>query len=232
VRGNFDHHDSTLVLAPACLQALALVANPSPAVQRLTEYVALLDEGRMAPDGQPVAFPTLSALFSGMRLVEPDAVAQFRAGLGILQRVVEEGIDPFGTMPDLAEWRAYRERKRAELEALERDAAAVALFETRGGRLAGYLESGAIGAIGAIYHRAAVVAVAFNPVFQPTREQPPRRKFTIAGRGQLRVDGLLDALRGLEPGWGGPSHGTIIASPVEGSRLSPVQVIDVVRQGL
>lgn len=231
-RSNFDHHDTPQPLPPACLQALALVASPSPAVRRLSEYVALVDEGRIEPSDERVSFPTLSALFSGMRLVEPDAVSQFRAGLAILQQVAADGLDPFGTMPDRAEWRAYRDRKRAELDTLEHDAALVSLFETRAGRLGGYLESGAIGAIGAIYHRGAVVAVAFSPTFQPTREQAPRRKFTIAGRQPLRVDGLLDALRVLEPGWGGPAHGTIVASPVDGSTLSPVQVIDVVRQGL
>ena len=230
-RGNFDHHDTTLDLAPACRQALARMLPASNSMRRLVDYVASVDVGLQAANAPP-AFPSLSALFSGMRLLESDAVSQFRAGLAILGTVLEEDLDPWATMPDHPTWRAYVDRKRVETEALERDAARIELFETAGGRHAGFLQSGAMGAIGAIYQRGCAVAIAFNPAFERVPGAPPMRKFTIAGRLSVRVDGLLPTLRALESGWGGPSHGTIIASPPGGSDLSPEQVLDVVREGL
>jgi hypothetical protein len=37
-------------------------------------------------------------------------------------------------------------------------------------------------------------------------------------------------LNALEPGWGGPAHGTIIASPRTGSSLEPTIVKRLVRE--
>lgn len=50
------------------------------------------------------------------------------------------------------------------------------------------------------------------------------RKFTIPGNN-IRVDAVLSKLNALEPGWGGPTTGTIVGSPKEGSKLSFEEVI-------
>ena len=103
---------------------------------------------------------------------------------------------------------------------------------TRSGLRVGYVETEWIGAVGALYGKVesgtgkgADIAVVLNPAYGPRK----LRKFTIAGNG-IRVDSLLEKLNKLEPGWGGPSHGTIIGSPRErSSTLKLETVIEIVK---
>lgn len=81
--------------------------------------------------------------------------------------------------------------------------------------------------MGALYELGCQVAIAFNLSFG----KPPVRKYTIGGN-RVRVDGLLSVLNDLEPGWGGPAHGTIIGSPRGGTQLDIDRIIAIVQEEL
>jgi hypothetical protein len=169
------------------------------------------------------AFPSVSNLISDLRFaLAPDAVAQFRRGVEVLQQIAELGLDPFAPLPAREEWTPYLEEKRRRMLELQE-----AVRETELGHLGaltvGYAETGAAGAPGRLYQMGADVAV----VRHQLSRQATLAKYTISGDG-VRVDGLLPFLCALEPGWGGPAHGTIIGSPRWGSRLSFAEVCSVV----
>lgn len=213
---NFDHHNTTEPLPPACVQALRFKGEATAWRGRLVEYVSALDEGRMETLGPSPGFPTLSAVFSGMRLTLRDPSAQLAAGLSILGTLEEMGLDPFGVMPQRPEWQSYLEARQREDEGMAEAGARAEVWVSKGGQILGFLETGFIGALRALYARGCAVAIAYAPAFG----EPPVRKYTIGGNG-VRVDHLLPILNALEPGWGGPSHGTIIGSPRSGSGLEP-----------
>lgn len=254
-RGNFDHHDTSANLPPACMQAFDLLfegksGGPSSAlglglgksakeqgafadrVRRLVEYVSLLDtsgpqglkERGMSPED---AFPTLSYVFSGMLLVVKDPVEQLFKGMEILRKVLELGVDPFGPLPAVPEWEGYIRARRKNDEELSAALARAEFFQTERGLRAGFLETEAVGALGALYRAGCQVAIVYSPNFG----DPPVAKYTIGGNG-LRVDALKAVLDGIEPGWGGPAHGTILGSPRSGSKLRPEEVKELVRRNL
>ncbi|MBK1700197.1 hypothetical protein CKO22_04490 [Thiococcus pfennigii] len=204
-RNNFDHHDTAQGLPPVCVQALALRSGEHPALERLVRYAAAVDLRQ--PLAAPAVFPTLSGVFSGMRLSVPTPAAQLHAGLALLRTVLEREIDPFSTMPALPEWRGYIAARRAESDALAADLRRARLFRTNAGRLAGYVESRRFGALGGLYRMGCEIAVACHPAFG----DPPRRKYSIGSIG-LDLSALTEQLNRLAPGWGGPAHGTVIAS--------------------
>jgi hypothetical protein len=220
--GNFDHHNTSADLPPACRQALHWSGRNDPALHRLVDYAAAVDLGDPSFRGKQNGL-TLSSLFSGMRLAIKDPVAQLKAGMAVIEEVLARGFDPFDQMPRIEEWGPWIEAKRREQEALAK--ATPQLFVSLSGRQTGFIETTAIGAIGALYELGCEVAVAFSPRFG----DPPRPKYSIGGRG-VRVDHLLPHLAALEEGWGGPGHGTIIASPRTGSRLDAATVIELVRK--
>ena len=174
----------------------------------------------------------MSSVFSGMRLTVRDPREQFFAGLGVLRTVLEESIDPFGPMPPRPAWQVYADAHRRERAALAALLDTAERFPTAGGRTAGYLRTDRIGALRALYRSGCDVAIAYAPAFHPPAGGAPIRKFTIAGRDGLRVDGLLGPLAEREPGWGGPAHGTIIASPRRGTDLAPAEIKRLVREHL
>lgn len=231
-RNNFDHHDRGGSWPPACVQALR-IAGPvgSPATERLVTYVAEVDLGRGAGERRPAdERPGLSGVFSGMRLTVDDPKEQFFEGMRLLRTVVREGLDPFGPMPRRPEWEPYvdaHRRERASLESMMRSAER---FTTRGGHMAGFLRTDRVGAPGALYALGCDIAIAYAPAFRPPAGGAPIPKFTIGGRDGLRVDGLLESLAEHEAGWGGPAHGTIIASPRRGTGLDPEDVKRLVRE--
>jgi hypothetical protein len=217
--GNFDHHDPGRYLLPACRQAMVSKGVEDERVTRLVDYVCAVDE--VSGFEKPPVRPTLSDIFSGMLFVAKDPSAQFFKGVEILGRVLVNGVDPFGPMPDLPEWQEYRDAK--EKQSLTRAEAlnGVSYFQTRSGRKAGYLKSEVIGGAGGIFHRGCDIAVLYNPCYG----NPPRRKFTIAGKG-IAVTEALQALNALEPGWGGRQY--IIGSPWGGTLLVANKVMEVV----
>mgnify|MGYP006273121305 CR=1 FL=1 len=218
---NFDHHDTCHNLPPACVQALAWSRVSDPALERLVRYAAAVDLRR--PWTKPAAFPTLSAIFSGMRLVVREPVAQLRAGLALLRTLRARKLDPFGTMPALREWAAYIAARRAESDALAADLRRARLFRTNGGRRAGYVESRHFGALGGLYRLGCDIAIACHPAFG----EPPRRKYSIGTTG-LRLGPLAEQLNRHRPGWGGPAHGTVIASGPAGADMNPWNLEDLV----
>ena len=238
---NFDHHDPEAEkgkeLPPACVQAFTRLKEEGrldlalePALERLVEYVAIVDTDptQLQKDGRPVPQPTLSALFSGLLLVVQDPKERFLKGMDLLRTVLEEGIDPFGAMPSRPEWEPYLAAKRRNEEALERAQADAKIFRSRGGRTVGYLETEAVGALGLLYNKLGCqVAIACHPRFG----NPPVRKYTIATCDpDLSLEPLLRILNEREPGWGG--RRSIIGSPTTGSRLHPTEVIEIVQEHL
>ena len=220
---NFDHHDPARYLPPACRQVLDLRGITDDGLVRLTRYVSMVDEAIPIPE--PIPFPSLSGLFSGMRLVETEVLAQLYRGLDILARVHSEGWDPFASMPALPEWADYLAAK-----AESRAAAQVAFqdprtFRTVGGRRAGFVESEWFGGFARLFKQGVDIGVLYHPRFGV----PPIPKFTIAS-SHVPVIGLLPQLDRLEPGWGGRE--TIIGSPRTGTALSVETVLEIVREHL
>ena len=229
---NFDHHDPGGSWPPACVQAFqAAGSRGSDTLRRLVDYVADVDlgRGRRADDEGRL---DLSGLFSGLRLAVGDPKRQFFEGVALLRTVLDENLDPRGPLPSRPEWTSYREAKERERALLEEAARTAERFVTRRGRPAGLLSTDRVGALGALYALGCEIGIAFAPAFRPPAGGEPIRKFTIAGRDGLRVDGLLAPLSEREAGWGGPAHGTIIASPRGGTRLGPEEVRRLVGEHL
>lgn len=202
-------------------------------IERLVDYVSLLDtqgpEALKTHSKLPQdAFPTLSDVFSGMLLSTKDPKMQLLQGIEVCRTVLQEGLDPFGVMPELPGWKAYIEAKRQNNEAIRSAVAKARFFETEGGLKAGFVETDVFGALGALYDLGCQIAIAYSPQFG----DPPIPKYTIAGNG-VRIDALLSVLNEREPGWGGPAHGTIVGSPrTTGSKLRPKEVIALVLEHL
>lgn len=220
---NFDHHDPERYFPPACRQAYEFNAIADDSMKCLVDYVSLVDDH--VQEGPAIAFPSLSSIFSGMRLVEPLPFRQFFMGMDLLRRVLKDGLDPFAAMPDLPEWRNYRQAKEDNMRSLSESFQNVVFFQSESGRKVGFSESSSIGGIGGLYKQGCDVAILFNDAFG----NPPVRKFTVAGNG-VRVSHLLPFIDKLESGWGGRE--TIIGSPARGSLLSYDAVIDIVIHGV
>ena len=229
---NFDHHDTSLPLPPACLQALEASGQVDPALCRLVDYVATMDVAGPKPlrKMSGPGFPFLSDAFSGMRLCALRPVEQFRAGLAIFQTVLHEGLEPFGLMRERPEWRPYLEAKRRENEGITQARKDAKIFKARSGRRVGFLQTDLIGALGVLYGLGCEVVIAYSPRYSPPSGGEPIAKYTIGGNNGVRVDHLLRILNAREPGWGGPAHGTIIASPRIGSRLDLNEVKELVKE--
>ena len=221
-RRNFDHHDPRLALPPAATQAFAFAGRPAEYAP-LVEYNEVVDLCLDSPLRPP--FPNVSSLISGIRFVHADdPVRQFREGVAALKLIARRGIDPFDRLPALACWDLYLEEKARRLAELNRHPLP-AEFVLCGRTKIAFSTSQLVGAVGALYRQGADVAVLARPL-----EQSGTWKYTIAGRN-VQVAGLLPALNRLEPGWGGPAHGTIIGSPWRGSTLAPETVRAVVLAG-
>ncbi len=212
--GNFDHHGEGAGLPPACVQALGEGGGADAWTRDLVAYAAAVDEGRPPP--APRVLPDVSTLVSGIRLVHGEAAAAFRAGLQLLHEC--RGLPPWGPLPRRSAWMPYLDAKAENLRALLASLDAVRTATTRSGRTLAYLETPAAGGHEALRRTGAAITVLSRPL------DGGRRKYTVASR-TLRVADYLPRLRAAEPGWGGPSHGTIIGSPFSGSLLSPDDLI-------
>ncbi len=222
-RNNFDHHDPQRYYPPACRQAYEYKGLQDDFLNRLVEYVCMVDERNQ--EHPPVPFPSLSNIFSGMLLCERKTVKQFWEGLKLLDKVLTEKIDPFGTMPDLEEWRAFGTAKKQNMDRLNSIYENAGYYQSLSGKKVCFSESEIIGGIGALYHNGCEVAIMLNNAFG----DPPVRKYTIAGNG-VAVSHLLAHFNALEPGWGGRE--TIIGSPRTGSTLDKDTVIDLTIRNL
>jgi hypothetical protein len=211
---NFDHHNSKFHLPPACIQVCERYQIDNPFIRYLVDYVALVDQA--VPITPVIVFPSLSNIFSGMRLFTPSVEEQFWKGISILEIVLAERLDPFLTMPFKPEWRSYIKAKEASRKKLNSDLEKAEYYISTGKHRIGYIETEAPGAIGGLYGYGCNIAIAFNPV---------RKKYTIGGRG-VDVYQLLTPLNVLERGWGG--HATIIGSR-EGSGLDKEEIYQITR---
>lgn len=194
-----------------------------PTVKMLVEYINELDtNGPEALRQERVGFPTLSDVFAGMLLTERDAVEQLHKGVEILEKIVEEGRNPFHTIEGFDSYaEAKAENNRQIAKAVEEAEWTV----TQGGYKLAFLSTNFFGAPGALYGMGAEIVVAYAPQFG----NPPVPKFTIAGNG-IKVDSALPELNALEEGWGGPATGTILGSPRTGSKLSLTEVTEIVKR--
>jgi len=232
IEGNFDHHDSG-IMETATLQAWhraypTLVGRAEK--EEVAEYADDLDsvgvDGLRRISRKQNKFPTLSDIFAGMLLSIRESAEQLYLGIEILNRVVVEGIDPFGIMPakKISEWAAYAKAKADNNRQIRKAVEKVHFATTISGKKLAWLETDFFGAPGACYGVGAKVVVAFSPHFGPDRVP----KFTVAGN-DVRVDAVLPELNAREPGWGGPSTGTILGSPREGSKLTLAEVVEIVK---
>ena len=220
---NFDHHDPERYFPPACLQAYKKLGYQDKALERLVQYVCIVDD---RPDDHAVIpFPSLSNIFSGMLLVEKGIKNQFLKGMDILKRLLNDYIDPFSTMPSLPEWTDYIEAKKININKIEEIMKKAEFYRSKGGLRIGFLESHVIGGIGTLYKAGCDVVVVYNPLFG----EPPRPKFTIASNGKNVVK-LLPFFDKMEKGWGGRQ--TIIGSPKTGSILKPEEVLEIILKNL
>ncbi len=214
--GNFDHHNTTLSLPPACLQALHWREPADPALWDWAEYVAAVDLGRGCLfQGRGWS---LSALFSGLRLIVSDPLAQFRAGVELCRTVVGLSLSPWQPLPLLPEWEGFRQAKLKLYRDLDSYACQVEFFSTKSGLWGGYLEAPLPGVHGLLKRLGCEVSVAAG-----------LSKVTIACHSN-KLENLRDSLNRSEPGWGGPAHGKIIGGPYLGSRLSKDKLISIIRE--
>ena len=224
VSGNFDHHDAGGPSVPACRQAFDATRHEGDVwLARLISYAEMIDLGQAVDYTIQPAPPllTISALVSGIRLVEPTPERQLCRSLALLEWLSRERLDPFTPAPPRPEWDDLISAKAKAAEVLQRVTAGAALSISSSGLLVGFLVAHAPGALGALYTRGCDVVVAY---------QPALRKYTIGGRDQRSVDHLLPFLNALEPGWGGPMQGSVIGSPFGGSSLASNRIVDIVRE--
>jgi len=197
----------------------------------LVAYIDILDiegaEVLKKKKGYP-GFPTLSDLFGGMLLVEKDPLEQFFKGVEFLREVCDRQLRIFDRIPlEVSEWKIWAEAKEENKKKVAEALRKARWGKTKSGLKLAWLETEFPGAVGALYGGGAQIVVVFNPKFGPSKVP----KFTIAGNG-IRVDNLLPHLNAQESGWGGPTTGTIIGSPREGSRLSLEEVLKIVIENL
>lgn len=181
---NFDHHDPDKYFPPACRQAYDFKGIKDDKLEQLVEYVCMVDDGLK---NHPVAaFPSLSNIFSGMLLVEKNKLIQFFKGIEILRTVLDNDLDPFSTMPDIEEWRIYKNAKEENQRRVEEVIRSAEFYNSVSGMKVGFVQSDFIGGIGTLYSQGCDVVIMYNPAFG----EPPVKKYTIAGNDR-KVSHLL-----------------------------------------
>jgi len=222
---NFDHHDQLKKLYPACRQAYDKCSMQDERLKRLVDYVCMVD---VRTQGYvPAPFPTLSNVFSGMLFFEKSPLQQFIRGIAMLRMVMDNNIDPFGTMPKLDGWREYLTAKEENNEKLGAVMDNAIFFQSSHGKKIGFGKSEVIGDFTALYDKGCDVAILLNTAFG----ENAIRKFAISSKDIAVKSLLLKHIDEMETGWGG--HDTIICSPLgRSSNLSKEVIIEIVRQYL
>lgn len=225
--GNFDHHDPARYHPPACRQAYGFNGIYEPLLNRLVEYVCMIDDG---PLHTIVPVPSLATVFSGMCLCTAEIPLRFRHGLDMIATIHRNRLEPFNPLPKYPQWRKWIDAKTENRRNLSQILQKVQIYVTSGGFRLAYLpmpEDGirVYGGVGALYSLGCEYAMIYDPLFG----SPPSRKFTIASNC-AKVCGVIQELTRLEPGWGGREK--IIGSPRTGSNLSEQTVLETVLQYL
>jgi hypothetical protein len=217
---NFDHHDPGLNLPAASRQAYAAMRVCHEKLDRLVRYVEMIDGCAPRPP-QREGLIGLSSIFSGMMHCIQNMRAQFVEGIGMLNTVLEQDIDPFGNIPLIPQWKRYYVAWLKNRMHLAQVLKSIEIFDTNGGRRGGFLDNPGVGGLGCLYAKGCDIGILSCSSFGPGRVQ----KYTIGSTG-LNIGILILSLNTVEPGWGGRS--TIIGSPRRGSLLSPEFIIETV----
>ncbi|MDQ7031589.1 MAG: hypothetical protein Q9M37_02585 [Desulfonauticus sp.] len=213
---NFDHHDPFHYFPPACKQAYDYFGWEDKKWEKIVHYVCLVDEGNPVD----VNFPSLSNIFSGMCLLIDDPIEQFLTGLSIIDTVYVKGFDPFQALPELPEWKHFILAKEQNLAQLQQDSKNIVTFYTKTNIFCGFLESNAVGGFKILYDKGCEVGVLYSP---------RQNKYTI-GSKHLNLTKLLQQFQSIEDGWGGRQN--IFGSPYRGTKLTPAEVIKIIKETL
>jgi hypothetical protein len=219
---NFDHHDPLRQFPASCQQANSVYNSGDPAMDRLVEYVAMVD-GCAPLVRRQAQRVYLSHLFSGLLQSIPSPVHQFLSGIRFLQEVLDRKLDPFGDMPLLDHWQGHYTTWLRNKQLVTQIVHNTEWFRTNNGRLAGYLANPVRGGFGHIYGAGAEIGILYNASFGPGGIA----KYTL-GSSMGEIGHLIDIFSWYETGWGGRS--TILGSPYKGSCLAPEMVKDIVRK--
>ena len=211
--GNFDHHDPLEAFPPACVQAAALKDPMDSGTKDLIAYVAAVDTGsRLCPPDR--AGLTLSAVFSGMRLVVPDLTEQFQSGAALVAAMIARQASPWDVPRHFVDpaWIVAKRLARRRTASMEGQ---VERFMTNQGRLGMFLRVGSPGAHGLMRRLGADISVA-NGLLTSSH-------YSISGHAPLMAL-LTEKFNALEVGWGGPKPGEIIGSPLRGTYLDDATI--------
>lgn len=226
---NLDHHGGNEILPTAVEQAMDLFwpAQNSLYTDRLhilAEYAAFIDSAGQR--GTPPLYSSpanLSALVSGMLSMHKTPEEAFRAGLKLLEQWVDTAAAPWDltkVVSDFPVWRHYLAAHTVMRNALRADARHVVPFSTAiGPALA--LCSGSYGVHGLLRNLGAKVRLAVG------LGHPYRYSISVEPKDKPWLQVLGNNLNAMEPGWGGPSGGSILGAPFPGSRLELATVIEL-----
>ncbi len=223
--GNFDHHDIAAELPCACEQAWLRFGAPA-SYGPLVSFASAVDAGRADRLHPAEGGASFSAFFTGMLVCEAGDLRRFYLGAGMLRDFAASGLPPGNASrfadrdPRYARYlRAWQERARL-LAGISRKAVTM----EAGSLLVMAVRSPLYGVHGALRQAGADVSVA------GTASGPLR--WTISATLELAwiVQKALPVLCLAEPGWGGPSGGSIIASPRRGSRIPMAALLEILKQ--
>ena len=206
----------------------------------LVGYVAFLDSAGkygITPPVSPGEF-TLASLVSGIAYATRPGQERFALALAAVRTVIREGLAPWNLRPALGihpEWQPFFALKQAMHDRLCNRSSSIVAFSTSIGRgLA--LCAPEYGVHGFLRKRGASVSLASRERGGSTADRvsshsalPPlfAHSLSASADGSPWIQRALARLNNAEPGWGGPSHGAIIASPFQGSVLHPADIIKI-----
>ncbi|MCF8076521.1 MAG: hypothetical protein K9K63_18765 [Desulfotignum sp.] len=199
---DFDHHDEGYALPSACVQAISARGIQDDYLDKLAQYIEAVDTGQM---NVTVDFPSLSNVFSGIRLVESRILKQFFKGIDLLAHMVEHCIDPFAPLEIQEGWDEYIEAKQRNLEKVMQELKNAAFLTGRTAKIGVCVQTG-VGGFGGLFSEGCDIAILYNP----STGEDTGAKCTIASRGRDLFP-FVAKLNAMETGWGGRKN--IIGSP-------------------
>ncbi len=230
-QNNYDHHDTSCDLPPACVQAYEFFSCKNRQIKTIVDYVAAVDLG--AP-GISKAFAgctktTLSMLYSGMRTLIKAPVSQLDMGVKLLDAMIDNEVSPTnmddyilsnpGMQPFVVAYHSARKQLYSRMECIIK-------FKTNSGKSGMFLDCDAPGIHGLLRSMGADVSVASG--------LEGKRHVTISCIPSL-THGLKQALhqlKRLESGWGGRPEQGIIGAPIMGTVLDDITVINILSSNL
>ena len=227
---NFDHHNG-LGLPPACVQAWQVFRPRSRAVQALVAYAAAIDSGTAPSQGLGECGSytvSLGQVLGGMALLHPAPARSFWEGLRLLHEVVALGANPHNLAPHMhpaSLWAQYAASQQQQRSALQGQAHKVQRYAFAHTTML-VLATHHAGVHGLLRGMGGQVRLALRPL--------PGGRVQVSLSCEQGWQGVvahfLAAICQQEPGWGGPDHGTIVASPRGGSRLGAEVIVALARR--